>query len=123
MFGYFVQPVILNQIENELQETDHSATNTLVEYMEQIEAAFLAAGVTIPFTSNEKGERSMSWSTDFEDVGGAVNVYGLDSYPGGFSCTNIDTGFVLVRNYFQWFSNFSFTQPSFMAEFEGGKIY
>ena len=51
--------------------------------MEQIEAAFRAAGITVPFTHNEKGERSISWSTDYEDVGGAVNVYGLDSYPGG----------------------------------------
>lgn len=33
----------------------------------------------VPFTSNEKGERSESWSTDFENVGGAVNMYGLDS--------------------------------------------
>jgi len=41
------QPVILNQVENELQETTHSATNTLVLYMEQIEAAFRAAGVTV----------------------------------------------------------------------------
>lgn len=40
------QAVILNQIENELQETVHSATNTLVIYMEQIEAAFRQAGVT-----------------------------------------------------------------------------
>jgi hypothetical protein len=41
------QPVILNQIENELQETDHSSTNTLVTYMEQIEAAFREAGITV----------------------------------------------------------------------------
>lgn len=34
-------------MENELQETTHSATNTLVLYMEQIEAAFRAAGVTV----------------------------------------------------------------------------
>lgn len=44
---YVVQPVILNQIENELQETTHSATNTLVIYMEQIEAAFRDAGITV----------------------------------------------------------------------------
>jgi len=88
--------VILNQVENELQETTHSATNTLVTYMEQIEAAFRAAGITVPLTSNEKGERSESWSTDYEDVGGAVNVYGLDSYPGGFSCTNPNTGFTII---------------------------
>jgi len=77
--------------------------------MEQIEAAFRAAGITVPFTHNEKGERSISWSTDYEDVGGAVNVYGLDSYPGGPSCTNPKSGFKVVRNYFQCFSNYSFT--------------
>lgn len=112
--------MILNQIENELSEPDHSADNTRVKYMQQIEKAFLDAGVTVPSTSNEKGERAMSWSTDYEDVGGAVNVYGLDSYPGGMSCTNPDSGFRLVRNYHQWFSNYSFTQPSFLAEFESG---
>ena len=37
----------MNQIENELQETTHSVTNTLVIYMEQIEAAFRAAGITV----------------------------------------------------------------------------
>ncbi|KAL9090306.1 MAG: hypothetical protein Q9165_005339 [Trypethelium subeluteriae] len=113
-------PVILNQIENELQETTYNPNNTLVVYMEQIERAFREAGMIIPFSSNEKGERSVSWTTDYQDVGGAVNVYGLDSYPGGFSCTNVNSGFNVLRNYFQWFSNYSFTQPSFLPEFEGG---
>ncbi|KAL9115333.1 MAG: hypothetical protein Q9227_000654 [Pyrenula ochraceoflavens] len=113
-------PVILNQIENELQETVHQANNTLVLYMEQVESAFRDAGVIVPFSSNEKGERSQSWSTDYEDVGGAVNVYGLDSYPGGLSCTNPNSGFNVVRNYYQWFQNYSFTQPEYFPEFEGG---
>jgi hypothetical protein len=112
--------VILDQIENELQETTHSATNILVVYMEQIENATRQAGVVIPFSSNEKGERDESWSTDYENVGGAVNVYGLDSYPGGLSCTNINTGFSVVRNYHQWFQNYSYTQPEYLPEFEGG---
>ncbi|KAF3394323.1 putative beta-galactosidase C [Penicillium rolfsii] len=113
-------PVILNQHENELQETTHSPTNTLVLYMEQIAAAFAEAGVVVPSTHNEKGMRSQSWSTDYEDVGGAVNVYGLDSYPGGLSCTNVNSGFNLVRTYYQWFQNYSYTQPEFLPEFEGG---
>ncbi|PYH42544.1 glycoside hydrolase family 35 protein [Aspergillus saccharolyticus JOP 1030-1] len=113
-------PVILNQIENELQETTHSASNTLVQYMIKLEAAFRAAGVDVPFTHNEKGMRSESWSTDYEDVGGAVNVYGLDSYPGGLSCTNEATGFNVVRTYYQWFQNYSYTQPEYFPEFEGG---
>lgn len=88
--------------------------------MEQLEAAYRAAGITVPFTHNEKGQRGQSWSTDYQNVGGAVNMYGLDSYPGGQSCTNINTGFSLVRNYYQWFSNYSYTQPNYFPEFEGG---
>lgn len=93
--------MILNQIENELQEITHSATNTVVQYMVQIENAFRDAGVIVPFTSNEKGMRSMSWSVDYQNVGGAVDIYGLDSYPGGLSCTNPNSGFTLVRTYYQ----------------------
>ena len=88
--------------------------------MEQIESATRNVGIQVPFSSNEKGERGMSWSTDFEDVGGAVDVYGLDSYPGGTSCTNPATGYNVVRNYYQWFQNTSFSQPEFFPEFESG---
>lgn len=95
-------PVILYQVENELQETVHRADNTLVIYMEQIKKASRDAGIVVPFISNEKGQRSQSWSTDYQNVGGAVNIYGLDSYPGGLSCTNANSGFNLVRNYYQW---------------------
>lgn len=94
-------PVILTQVENELTESVHSADNTLVKYMEQLKSAFRAAGIVVPFTHNEKGMRGQSWSTDYQDVGGSVNVYGLDSYPGGQSCTNPLTGFKVVRTYYQ----------------------
>ncbi|KAH0264079.1 glycoside hydrolase family 35 protein, partial [Aureobasidium melanogenum] len=113
-------PIILYQIENELQETVHKANNTLVTYMEQLKKSVKDSGIVIPLTHNEKGQRSQSWSTDYQDVGGAVNIYGLDSYPGGLSCTNIDSGFNLVRNYYQWFQNYSCTQPEFWPEFEAG---
>jgi beta-galactosidase len=88
--------------------------------MEQISEVLADAGIVVPSTSNEKGMRSVSWSTDYEDVGGAVNVYGLDSYPGGLSCTDPTSGFTLVRTYYQWFQNYSYTQPEYLPEFEGG---
>jgi hypothetical protein len=113
-------PVILAQIENELQETVYDAKNTLVVYMEQLKTAFHEAGVVVPLTHNEKGFRSKSWSSDYQNVGGAVDVYGLDSYPGGMSCTNPDTGFTLPRTYYQWFQEVSPTQPAYLPEFEGG---
>lgn len=112
--------MILNQIENEYQETRHVANATEVLHMEQLKKAFKEAGVVVPLTHNEKGMRSMSWSVDYQNVGGAVDVYALDSYPGGLSCTNNATGFNLVRTYHQWFQNYSYTQPPYLAEFEGG---
>ncbi|EME79049.1 glycoside hydrolase family 35 protein [Pseudocercospora fijiensis CIRAD86] len=113
-------PVILYQIENELQEIPHEVNNTLVLYMEQVESASRDVGIEVPLYSNEKGMRSQSWSTDYQDVGGSVNIYGLDSYPGSLSCTNPDAGFKVVRTYYQWFQNYSFSQPSLMPEFEAG---
>lgn len=66
-------PIILYQIENELQETVHKADNTLVVYMEQLKKIVRDSGIVVPLTHNEKGQRSQSWSTDYQDVGG---VYG-----------------------------------------------
>ncbi|EFQ85763.1 hypothetical protein PTT_19185 [Pyrenophora teres f. teres 0-1] len=113
-------PVILAQVENELSETAYDPNNTLVIYMEQLKTAFKDAGIVVPLTHNEKGFRSKSWSTDYNNVGGAINIYGLDSYPGGMSCTNPDTGFNLPRTYYQWFQDVSPTQPEYLPEFEGG---
>jgi beta-galactosidase GanA len=113
-------PVILNQIENEFSESSRDPNGSQVLYMQQLEKAFRAAGVTVPFTHNDPGMRQISWSTDYKDVGGAVDIYGLDSYPGGLSCTNAATGFNVVRTYHQWFANYSFNQPSYLPEFEGG---
>ena len=56
-------PVILSQVENELQQTKYDPNNTLVKYMIQIEEAFKEAGLIVPTSHNEKGFRSKSWST------------------------------------------------------------
>ncbi|KAI3004067.1 CAZyme family GH35 [Aspergillus niger] len=117
-------PVILCQVENELQETTHEPNNTLVTYMEQLEAVIRDAGITVPTTHNEKGMRYVSWSRDYGNVGGAVDIYGLDSYPAGFLVGNRcdgATGFNVVRTYYQWFMNYSWTGPIYLAEFEGGR--
>ncbi|KAF2020369.1 glycoside hydrolase family 35 protein [Aaosphaeria arxii CBS 175.79] len=113
-------PVILAQVENELQQTKYDPQDTLVIYMEQLKKAFHDAGIVVPITHNEKGMRSKSWSSDYKNVGGAVDIYGLDNYPGGMSCSNPDTGFNLPRTYYQWFQEVSFTQPEYLPEFEGG---
>lgn len=88
--------------------------------MQELNDAFREAGIIVPLTHNEKGMYEQSWSTDFEDVGGSVDIYALDHYPGALSCTNNDTGFVVNREYYQWFKKTSWTQPEYLAEFEGG---
>ncbi|KAK7188532.1 hypothetical protein DPSP01_005498 [Paraphaeosphaeria sporulosa] len=113
-------PVILTQVENELQETKYDPNNTLVKYMIQIEDAFKEAGLIVPTSHNEKGFRSKSWSSEYNNVGGAVDIYGLDSYPGGMSCTNPNSGFNLPYTYYQWFHDVSPSQPQYLPEFEGG---
>ena len=50
-------PVILTQVENELQQTRYVANDTLVVYMEQLKTAFKDAGIIVPLTHNEKGFR------------------------------------------------------------------
>lgn len=79
------------------------------------------AGVIVPTTHNDKGMRSQSWPRDYQNVGGAVDIYGLNSYPGGLlfgnNC-NGATGFNVVRTYYQWLMNFSWTGPIYLAEFE-----
>ncbi|KAF2675021.1 hypothetical protein BT63DRAFT_26744 [Microthyrium microscopicum] len=113
--------VILLQIENELEERSYDPTDIVVRHMEDLKQTFRKQGMVIPTMHNEKGMRSISWSTDYKNPTGVgtVNMYGLDSYPGGFKCTK-STGFRLVRNYYDWFKNYSFTQPSFQPEFEAG---
>jgi beta-galactosidase len=88
--------------------------------MTQLEDAFRDAGIVVPLTHNEKNMRAQSWSSDFQNVGGAVDIYALDNYPGAFSCTNNETGFVVNRGYYEFFRKTSWTQPEYLAEFEGG---
>jgi hypothetical protein len=113
-------PVIMVQVENEYTENTHDPDATEVLHMEQIEQQMRDIGIVVPTSSNEKGMRGQSWSVDYEDVGGSVNLYGLDSYPGGLSCTNVNSGFNVLRTYYQWFQNYSYTQPEFFPEFQGG---
>lgn len=92
--------------------------------MQQLKGALKDAGVIVPTTHNEKGMRSQSWSRDYQNVEGAVDIYGLDSYPRGFlsgnNC-NDTTGFNVVRTYYQWFMNYAWTGPIYLAEFESGR--
>lgn len=75
------------QIENEYGEqwlTDPTLrvpNETAIAYMELLEANARTNGIDVPLYHNNPNMNSKSWSRDWSDAGGNVDVYGLDSYP------------------------------------------
>lgn len=124
--------VILFQIENEFgqQWTNVAAKTPNVaagEYMQLLEDSARASGIDVPLTHNDPNMRTFSWSKDYSDGIGNVDVVGLDSYPSCWSCdltectgTNGQYVAYQVADYYDYFQNFSPTQPNFMPEFQGG---
>ncbi|PSR79545.1 family 35 glycosyl hydrolase [Coniella lustricola] len=124
--------VILFQVENELGEqwTD-IATKTpdvsVDNYMALLETTARANGIDVPLTHNDPNMNSFSWSKDFSNATGNVDVVGVDSYPSCWSCdlsvcTTTNGPYVAYEtvDYDAYFASFSWTQPNFLPEFQGG---
>ncbi|KAL1852466.1 hypothetical protein Daus18300_012147 [Diaporthe australafricana] len=124
--------VILFQIENEFgQQWKDVAAKTpnaaAGEYMQLLEDSARASGIDVPLTHNDPNMRTFSWSKDYSDGVGNVDVVGLDSYPSCWSCdltectgTNGEYVAYQTAEYYDYFTKFSPTQPNFMPEFQGG---
>lgn len=126
--------VILYQIENELglQWLNVSAktpNNTAIDYMELLEASVRSSSIDIPTLHNNPNLGSKSWSQDYDTVGagGNVDIYATDNYPSCWSCNLAEctatNGFppdFTVFDYYTHFQETSPTQPSILAEFQGG---
>lgn len=121
--------VFLYQIENEYGDQWKNVAAkvpnpTAIAYMENLEANARAAGINIPLSHNNPNLNSKSWSTDYgAGFGGNVDVYGADSYPSCWSCDLSECGSVKefsVVTYYDNFQQTAPTQPSFLAEFQGG---
>ncbi|KAK7987253.1 family 35 glycosyl hydrolase, partial [Apiospora saccharicola] len=124
--------VVLFQIENELgnQWTDiaNQTDNVPVqEYMELLGQTARENGIDVPLTHNLPNMNGYSWSKDFSNATGDVDVVGLDSYPSCWSCnlsecTGTNGEYVAYQtiNYYDYFTVQSPSQPNFMPEFQGG---
>lgn len=124
--------VILFQIENEFgQQWNNVAAKTpnvaAGEYMQLLEDSARASGIDVPLTHNDPNMKTFSWSKDYSDGVGNVDVVGLDSYPSCWSCdltecTGTNGKYVAYQtvDYYDYFQKFSPTQPNFMPEFQGG---
>ncbi|KAB5543083.1 family 35 glycosyl hydrolase [Coniochaeta sp. 2T2.1] len=124
--------VVLYQIENELngqwKDINKKIPNPPVaDYMQDLEDVARASGIDIPLTHNAPNMFGYSWSKDFSNETGNVDVVGLDSYPSCWSCnlsecTSTNGAYVAyqVADYVGYFEKQSPTQPNFMPEFQGG---
>jgi hypothetical protein len=95
--------------------------------MQLLEDTARKSGIDVPLTYNAPNMNGYSWSKDFSNVTGNVDVAGLDSYPSCWSCnlsecisTNGEYVAYQVANYYDYFTKQSPTQPNFMPEFQGG---
>ncbi|KAK7961878.1 beta-galactosidase B [Apiospora aurea] len=121
--------VVLFQIENELgnQWTDianRTDNGPVQEYMQLLEQTARDNGIDVPLTHNLPNMNGYSWSKDFSNASGNVDVVGLDSYPSCWSCNLSEctgtNGEYVAYPTGSYFTVQSPSQPNFMPEFQGG---
>lgn len=104
-------PVIAVQIDNEYRQNPIENA----EYFVQLEDAYRDNGIVVPLTYNDPGE-----GENFINGTGAVDIYGLDSYPQSFDCSNPRVWKPVVSNYHQYHAKNNPSQPWYIPEFQGG---
>lgn len=78
-------PVILLQPENEYTVGSPGTKFPDPEYFQAVENQYRAAGIVVPFISNDAGAQGLFTPGSGQ---GEVDVYGHDAYPVGFDCSN-----------------------------------
>ncbi|TFY54520.1 hypothetical protein EVG20_g9672, partial [Dentipellis fragilis] len=85
------------------------------EYFAELEAAYHNSSIVVPLTYNDPGE-----GRNFVNGTGAVDIYGLDSYPQGFDCSNPESWAPVPTNWHDYHENTNPSQPFYFPEFQGG---
>ncbi|KIP02769.1 glycoside hydrolase family 35 protein [Phlebiopsis gigantea 11061_1 CR5-6] len=106
-------PVIAVQIDNEYSQSPV----TRAEYFAQLEETYTSNGIVVPLTYNDPGQ-----GRNFINGTGAVDIYGLDSYPQGFDCSNPTRWSPVVTNYHQYHEEVDPSTVWYMPEFQGGSF-
>ena len=124
--------VIMFQIENELNGQwknieDRELNPPIANYMQLLQDSARESGIDVPLAHNAPNMNGYSWSNDFSNETGNVDVVGLDSYPSCWSCnlsecTGTNGEYVPYKTieYYTYFTVQSPSQPNFMPEFQGG---
>ncbi|KAI5359951.1 Putative glycoside hydrolase, family 35, Galactose-binding-like domain superfamily [Septoria linicola] len=124
--------IIMWQLENEYPnqwlDPDLKIPNeTAIEYMELLQQKHRSWDIDIPFAANAPNFRRKAWSKDYSNERGNTDVYGLDHYPGCWSCDLSECTSVngspepyTLFDYVTHFEETALTQPWFLPEFQGG---
>ncbi|KXH35121.1 glycosyl hydrolase family 35 [Colletotrichum simmondsii] len=124
--------VIMFQIENELngqwKDIPKRVLNPpIANYMQLLQDSARENGIDVPLSHNAPNMRGFSWSKDFSNATGNVDVVGVDSYPSCWSCnlsecTGTNGAYIpyLTQDYYSYFTVQSPSQPNFLPEFQGG---
>ncbi|KAG6888527.1 hypothetical protein C0995_007639 [Termitomyces sp. Mi166 len=105
-----------------LDSTDNEYSQnpiTRAEYFADLEAVYKdpSSGIVVPLTYNDPGQ-----GRNFINGTGAVDLYGLDSYPQGFDCSNPTVWQPVTTNYHQYHAEVNPSQPWYFPEFQGGSF-
>ncbi|KAF8074062.1 glycoside hydrolase family 35 protein [Lyophyllum atratum] len=108
-------PVIAIQVDNEYTQNPISHA----EYFAELEAAYKddKSGIVVPLTYNDPGQ-----GRNFINGTGAVDLYGLDSYPQGFDCSNPTVWRPVTTNYQSYHAAVNPSQAWYIPEFQGGSF-
>ncbi|KAJ2913369.1 hypothetical protein MD484_g7048, partial [Candolleomyces efflorescens] len=106
-------PVIAVQIDNEY--TNRYPTHA--GYYQDLIDFYHASKINVPLTYNDFGG-----GKSFVNGTGAVDLWGLDSYPQGFDCSNPLRWSPVATDYHQHHQTTNPAQPFYIPEFQGGSF-
>ncbi|KAH9480337.1 putative beta-galactosidase C [Psilocybe cubensis] len=100
-------------IDNEYSQSPSSHA----EYFAELEDVYRSSNIVVPLTYNDPGQ-----GRNFINGTGAVDLYGLDSYPQGFDCSNPTRWNGVTTNYHQYHAQVNPSQAWYIPEFQGGSF-
>ncbi|KAJ7231397.1 glycoside hydrolase family 35 protein [Mycena haematopus] len=106
-------PVIAIQLDNEYTQ-DYPGHG---EYYEELKALFHNSDIVVPLTYNDPDQ-----GENFINGTGAVDLYGLDSYPQRFDCSHPSAWRPVVTNYHEYHARVNPSQPWYIPEFQAGSF-
>ncbi|KAF9016306.1 glycoside hydrolase family 35 protein [Hymenopellis radicata] len=98
-------PVIDNEFQQAIGDT----------YFQDLEDVYHASAIVVPLTYNDPNQ-----GANFINGTGAVDLYGLDSYPQSFDCSRPTVWKNVTTNYHDYHERVNPAQPYYFPEFQGG---